>query len=415
MKLASQNKLLPYSLFFIWPTMAFILATLNLKKSWAKNIFWLMCTFTAYTLILPDLDANHDLNRYRAHFERLVSERNIPILELLKRPFQHGLNSALDFYLTFMNVIISRITSDFKIFLAAIGAVFGYFLSRNLFFVVEHYKLKRFGLLTGMIFVVLFYLFPFWIVNGYRFATASVVFIFGVLHYMKYRKVKYLLVSISSVLIHFTYIFPLVIFFFYLLIGNRVKLIFIGLVMSLLLSGISPQTIFKNNKLAPAFVQNKIKGYSREKEVQKVTTNIRNSNWYVEGHMIGLKVFTISLCFIFWFNRKRLKSDKLSLSLLLFGMLQFVFSDLVSKVPSMDRFYWVSYFMILSGMLGILIQNDNQKQFVKEGLGLALPFIFYFIVRTRIGFEEIGLNTLFLNPMLAPFIPDSPNLMEFIK
>jgi hypothetical protein len=41
--------------------------------------------------------------------------------------------------------------------------------------------------------------------------------------------------------------------------------------------------------------------------------------------------------------------------------------------------------------------------------------LFFVTVEVRIAFDFIGLNTLFLNPLTAPYFPDSPALIEFFK
>ncbi|MBK8622502.1 MAG: hypothetical protein IPN79_12275 [Saprospiraceae bacterium] len=98
-----------------------------------------------------------------------------------------------------------------------------------------------------------------------------------------------------------------------------------------------------------------------------------------------------------------------------FGVLFLAAANFVVTIPSMGRFQFVALPIIAIVFL-YCIQKGEKDGWLKYLNYLFIPVtIFYLIVEIRIGFDFIGLNSIFLNPMIAPFFPDSPALIEFFK
>lgn len=412
---AEHNKGIPYLLFFLWPTLAMLFVTVNFKKAYVKNVIWLFCIFIGLTIILPYSYENHDLVRYRDHFESLTLERHVSFSELFLRPYQHGLNSDLDFYLNIMNILISRITDSFRVFLVIISAVFGYFFSRNLTFFTEKQKLKKIGLISSICLLLLAFLYPVWAINGYRFNTAAMIFLFGLLNYHDTKKNKYLIVVLLTPLIHFSFLLPIAIYGIYFLLGNRFKMYFALVVIAIVFSGVNPASnIYQNASLAPAAYQNKIKGYTEGGYVDIMTNNMEEANWYVAGHLSALKYIAALFLFILFINRKLLYKDSFASAMICYGSLLFFLAILLQSIPAMDRFLTISIYCIVSGVLAV---HKNMSTFKNPFVVLLLVTLstMFLIVKLRIGAEEIGFSTFLFNPFVAPFFETSKSVLDFIK
>lgn len=409
-----NQTLTAYFTALIWPFFALIFAVINYRSSFSKNILWIFCAFFGYTFIIsnPDMDAN----RYKLHLERSYAKNHLPYNEVLADPFTNkGIYSGTDVYSHFITTTVGRFTNDFRIFFGVIGLIFGYFYSRNLFYVLKHLENKNLLFLTVLFVFTLALIIPFWNINGYRFYTASHVFLFGVLRILFERKYGYLIIILMSPLIHFSFALPTALFLIYLLIGNKTWMYIMMLGASLFFVDLNPKTINENYELAPVFVQNKVKGYSSKDYVKFVQKNTTGMNWYVKGHLYALLFCLYSFIFYIFLKRKQFLRDHISASVFSFGLLTLAMANSVSSLPSMDRFYLLGAIILCISFIYIFQANTKHRLFKRLGYFYTIPVLIFLVVEIRIGFDFIGLNSILLNPMIAPFFPDSPALIEFFK
>ena len=408
-----RKKVMPYALFFIWPFMSLVLACVNYSKRYTSNILWGFFIFYGMTILIPDFASDHDLVRYQMAFERGISRKNLPFIEAFMIPYGKGIYSAGDFYLNFMNLVVARISNNFRVFLMVIALVLGFFCSRNLTIAFKYLNTNKKTVFTFILFFTCLMIYPFWSIAGYRFVTAANIFIYGVLHLELYKKNRYFIFILVSPLVHFTFYFALLVYILYKIIGNRFTIYLTFLLVSLFASNINPQTLHGNSELAPVFMQNKIRGYTSERNVKSVRLQESRANWYVKGHTQALLFGTLYLVVLLWWKRKKMRKSATYYNLLCFGLLLLAISTLLSPIPSMFRFSLAAIFII---MVSLMLINFKTKLFNSYSSALALLlFLGFIIVRVRIGFDETGLNTLFLNPFISSFFPDSPPLIDFVK
>lgn len=403
-----------YAMAVVWPFFALIFALINYRSGFSKNVLWFFCAFFGYTFIIsnPDMDAN----RYKTFLERSYAKNDIPYFDALRDPFTNkGIYSGTDVYSHFITTTVGRFTNDFRIFFGIIGLIFGYFYSRNLFFVLKHLQNKKLLFISVLFVLTLALIIPFWNINGYRFYTAAHVFLFGFLHIVFNKNYKYLLFILLSPLVHFSFALPAALFLIYLLIGNRKWIYMLMLGSSLFFIDLNPKTINENYELAPLFVQNKVKGYSSKEYVKFVQKNTTGMNWYVKGHLYALLFCLYSLIFYIFLRRRKYLNDRISNSIFSFGLLTLAMANSVSSLPSMDRFYLLGAIILCISFIYIFQAHDKDRFFKRLGYIYILPVFIFLIVEIRIGFDFIGLNSILLNPVIAPFFPDSPALIEFFK
>ncbi len=78
-----NNKFTTYLLVLVWPFMAMIMAVLNYRSKWAKNIVWFFCSFFGYNLVIANEGV--DANRYRKYLKRYHETIDVDFFEFLSQ------------------------------------------------------------------------------------------------------------------------------------------------------------------------------------------------------------------------------------------------------------------------------------------------------------------------------------------
>lgn len=138
-------------------------------------------------------------------------------------------------------------------------------------------------------------------------------------------------------------------------------------------------------------------------------------NWYVRGRTYAIQFCIYSMLALSILYRKRYLGESVSKNLICLGILMLAMANALSGVPSMGRFFSIAAFILIAGFIFLIQSQSHNKIFKFLGYAYLTPILIFIIVEIRIGFDFIGLNTLFLNPLIAPFFPDSPALIEFFK
>ena len=219
-----------YIMFLLWPSLALIFAFVNYCKKSSKNILWLFCGFYGYNLVISN--ELMDANRYRDLFLFYRASSSVN-LDYVLNVFGTSATRT-DFFFPLISYFLSRFTAEPRILFLCLGLIFGFFYSRNIWYIIE--KSGRPINPTALTFLVTFSLIaPFWSINGFRFYTAFHIFIFGLLHYFAENKKYYLLISLAAFLVHFSFLFPAAVLLLFILLGKRTKVYSIIFLLSFLI------------------------------------------------------------------------------------------------------------------------------------------------------------------------------------
>ena len=410
-----EHKIYAYLAAFVWPFFGLFFAMFNFKASYAKNLLWIFCAFFGYTFIIAS--EGIDANWYRSYLERMYNRNNEPYFDLLIEPFlsANRTNTSVDVFSHIITTSVSRFTNDFRILYGIVGFVFGYFYSRILFFVVNHLKYGKIIALSGLFLVVIVLINPFWNINGFRFYTASHIFVLSVIQILYAKKRTYLWVLLLSPLVHFSFVLPVVLVIVYYFIPKNIWMLAALLVTSLFFVNLTPQAVYENRDIAPEFMQNKVKGYTSEVYTASVQVSKEGLNWYVQGSQNALLLCLYIFIGIVIFKHQQLLKDPRIKSVFVYGLLLLAVANMVSSIPSMGRFYSVAALILFISFVFIIQAQPHLKLFRQLTYILFVPVMLFVVVSVRIGFDYIGLNSLFLNPFIAPFFEDSPVLIDIIK
>jgi hypothetical protein len=413
----------PWLLFLFSPIGAALASFRNIRSLWSRNVFWAFVVFYGATFAVAaedskSKDTQSDIHRYREQVEDLY------ILELdyneIKKLYAE--NEDVDVLRLTIAIFVSRFTKSQQTLTFIYALIYGFFLSRNLWFVFGQLrgKLKpSVKFLLGVLFLII----PMWFINGFRFWTAAHIFIYGSFIYLLNKRTIGIIIAALSILVHFSFIFPTLTLLLFPFIRSRLPLIFILYLTSLLFSQINLQgfnSFLEQN--TSERLQNRTKSYRDEGRVEayrkgELDQAAKTANWYVQLYLTGF-FWTMRIMMVFMYLRMRryIGWDPRLYRLFAFSLLFFSLSNFLSSIPSGQRWLYVASFYAMTCLL-ILRQNNvlaaKKMNWILVG---TFPFVLlFFVVSSRIGFYSLSVNTFVGNPFTAFFTDYNISLNDLLK
>lgn len=378
--------------FLIFPFLSVLLALKNYKWKWSKNIIWLFVSFAGFTLVI--YNNTIDANFYKDYFLEMTNP-TFSFDSLLNNLYSSERGARLDIYHPILSYFVSRFTNNYHIFFACAGLVFGYFFSRNLWYLLERIN-KPIKLILFLLLIAFAFTNPFWRIQSVRFWTTTQIFFFGALPFVFEDKKKYLWFCLITPLFHWAYIIGIAILFAYKFIGNKAKLYYIFLLISILLSSVnleSVNTIAEN--VLPSFLNVKIDSYintSYQQEIIERSQEISLINTIYRHSMDFFIILFISI--LFFSGLKRLKLNKQLFNLFNFTVLLLALGYFFTNITALARFLDLAK-MFFFAMLILSLQDPIIYSRCYKALKLCIPILILIcIAPLRVGFNYIGVMTL---------------------
>ena len=403
-------------LFLINPFISMLFAFMDYTQPYAKNIFWAFCTFYGFTFAIGVENSGSDINSYvqDLQFLYLQSELSINHINTLFKE-----SGDIDFFNLFLTYVVSRFTDSRSILTAVYGFIFGYFYSRNIWYIFNLIK-GKFSIIEKVIFLTLVIMVPIWYINGIRMYLAFHVFIYGLLPYIFENNNRKLIYVYLSFIIHFSFIIPISIFLTYRLIGNRLNILFISFLLSLLVSSISLSSInFYVEKFLPERVLERTASYRNEDAFEaKIEEKLaKNRRWYLKwnGLLFRWSLYLI-IIFLFFYGNSSIKKHPKWIKLFTLVLIYFTSSNFLLNVSSGARFMIFPYFLTLIMIVLYLNQFKTDRKFITFINLLSPAFLLFIIIAFRIGFYSFSITTILGNPFIALFnINETIPLNDVIK
>jgi len=399
--------------FFLWPFGTMFASLRNYDKSWSKNIVWSFCIFFGFTFIIgEDVGDSADSTR---HAQLLVeyAQTKMNFHELV-RSFYNESAGFTDIAQPLITYIVSRVTRDSSVLFAVFGLIFGYFYSRNIFYIMNQIK-GRIAFVTTIYILTFALINPVWNINGFRMWTAGQIFLFGTLPYLLEGNKKRLAWSAVSVFFHFSFFFAVAILGLYLLIRNRHSIYFILFILTSFIKELDLSRLQSVLSFLPGVFQEKVNSYTNQDYAELVNTTSQAFNWYIPYSSRGLSWASYAIIIVFYIlSRKYYSQNKGLMSLFGFSVLFYSASNLFSLVPSGDRFLVIANTFMFSFFIFVVsIQKTRILSFI---MSLVLPLLLLFcIVSLRIGMDYFGLVTILGNPIFALLNTGTDPLITGIK
>ena len=403
-------------LFLIWPFFSIIYAIRNYRAIWAKDLVWFFVIFFGFTLtiILADTEGQADSTRYRDKFVAMagqqVSFENLSIL------FYDVDSQVLDVLETIIIFIVSRFTDNYHVLFAVFGLIFGYFYSRNIWYLIDKGGEKIATSNIPIIFTFAFVV-GFWEINGFRFWTATHIFLFGALPYLFEGKKNYIGFAVLAVFMHFSFILPLLLLGFYIITGKRTSIYFVLFILTFFVKELNLTQLgeFLTANLPEIFLP-KVKGYVNEGYASEMSEIYANANWYVVYYQLALKwSITALMSGIFFYGKTFLKANKNFDRLFSFTLLLYSVANIFSLVPSGGRFLSLANLFAIA-LIFFYLQYAPKIKSIRKLMYFVVPALsLYTIVALRIGIQAMGILCVVGNPLLRIFINADVTVLEVLK
>jgi len=401
-------------IFLIYPIAGIYVSFREYKQSWAKNIFWLFCIYFGFTFIIAEF-GGADSDRYARRFIELAHS-DLSLGELWNTFYSEDSN-YVDIFTPLVSYLVSLLTDNPSILFCVFGLIFGYFYSRNIWYILE----KTSGSFNGL--VILFFLTyalinPIWNINGFRMNAAAQIFLFGALPYLMEGNYKRLIWAGASMFVHFSFLLPIAILGLFFLLKNRTHIYMAFFIITSFINEIDLMWVQSALSFLPNIFYSKVTQYARPEYVENLRYAIENNpwNWYVTLSIDGIRwvIYAVSI-FIYLFGRKVLGERKDLTTLFCFSLLLYSIANISSFIPSGGRFIMVANsFMFATFAIYITAFPKIKGLQLVEILSTPLLLLFC-IVSFRIGMDYFGLMTILGNPIVAFFYRDTIPLIDLIK
>jgi len=382
---------------------------------YAKNVMWAFTVFFAMTIAIGQESTNSDIVRYMASVD-LLNGQDMS-LDLALGYFDES--GEVDVLRTVLAITVSRFTDNGFYLLLVFGLIFGFFFSRNMWFVLERLE-GRLKWVVLFLVAVMFLVMPIWSLGGFRYNTATHVFLYGLLPYLYSGKKKSLIWCFTTPLIfHYAFFLPVLILTIYLLVGQKLTLYFAFFVLTLFISEINISQ-FNNyiERYAPERLAERSSGYRSEAAVLNYREADQSSkSWHAQYYQKALRWSLIAFLLILYFrSREVLRTNPRLLRILSFTYLFFGVGLLMSSIPSGGR-YLSPASILAAAVMAIYIQNNEEERWMKRAIAVALPLLLLFIiVEFRKGFYLTSLTTILGNPVVALYsMGENISLNDIIK
>lgn len=401
-------------LFVLWPFLAVIAAFKNYRSPWSKNIFWAFCAFFGFTFAIASESQGSDIVRYISSYQALYGV-DMSIENAISYFQQSG---ELDVLRTLIAIVLSRITDSPNSLTLVYGAIFGYFLSRNIWYLMGHLE-GKFTPVTIMLLFCFFLVNPIWNLNGFRMWTAAHIFLFGLIPYLLEGRRDLLWVTVLSIMVHFSFLVPVSLFFSYLFLGNRLTLYFGFYLATFFISELDISALNSVvESYAPEILQERTASYRDEERVEMFREDSTGSGtvWYAVWYKRALSWSIMGFLIILFLKGKTaIEKNKGWLNLYSFTLYYYGIANILSSLPSGGRYITVANLLALA-MITIYVQNQPREQTVKRFIFFATPALLLFIVvAVRTGFYGMSVSALIGNPIIALVMIENISLNDFLK
>lgn len=404
----------------LWPFGALVSALKNWRQPWAMNVFWVVCIYMSFIHIYCPagdvLGDGADIGRYVLRLQNMYQNSSSLQDAIL-------VNGKPDIYQPVVTYFVSRLTGEGHILYLIFGLVFGFFYSRNVWYILDkipHQIPKCSWILIAMFFLVC----PIWNVSGVRMWTALHVFAYGALQYLWENNNKKLIWCAVTPFIHFSFMLPLAVIVMYWVIPSRIKqgslllkTMFVLYVATSFLNIFDIQTIGSYiERIAPNLFENNIAGYLGDEYVQRI-----NDAAEAKSLLFKINSFVSYSCTFFmttWaFSTLNRKDESNSMNIraaFSFGLLMYSIANILAIVPSGGRYITIAQMFVTPALL--LCYTYNAIGSVRNNITLVLKlYILPILFSIRIGCESYGYNLVAGNFIWGLLIENNISLITIIQ
>ena len=388
-------------LFLLWPFLAFITALINYSRKEARKVVYIFLIYYGFTFVVGN--SGVDSERYAL---QLKTTAELPFSDFFKIIGGLYSDTSVDIVEPLVSFIVTRFTSYHGVYFAVWAAIFGFFYLKSINFLHDrNQKNQAWDAMIIMAFFIM--IMPITTISGVRMATATWIFFYGACHVVLNRDARYLILSLSAALVHWSFFTVNILLIIYFIAGNR-NLLYLPVVF---LSFILPQL------LAPLFqsislktggaLQHRYEGYSNEDYILGIQDSYKGASWFMGLSDDLIFYYLLFAIIIIQVRYGSLLKEKAERNLFSFLLLFLSFVNFGKVIPTFGgRFQQVFYlFAAFYIFLGFL-KMPGKKIGILTLIGL-FPMLLYCAIMFRMGSESIS-AWIFLPgfglPLFAPIL-----------
>lgn len=400
---------------FIWPFGSLVRALANYKSATAKTIVWLFCVYYGAAFVFPeDKPGAPDSARYN---RTLISMHENPfsLAELWENVYNPEEKGYVDVYQPVVTWMVASVTDDVRWLFIVFAAVFGFFYVNNLWMAFELVK-KRLNWMHILFLIGLALVNPIWYINGVRMYTGAQIFIFGILQFFLKGKKSGLIWTATSILVHFSFLFPVALLLLYILIPKSITVFFVFFLVTSFIKETDLSRVRTALSFLPGVFQPRVKSYTNLEYAAYRQESAMQKSWHVRLAGISSSWFTYLWVIAIYIKRKTwLQSFSMARELFMYALYLAGWAQLAGLIPSGGRFLLVAEFLFMF-IISLILINSNKSSSPYRLARILSPLLFFVILyRIRIGFDFTGLLTFAGNLPLAFSFSHQTSLMELIK
>jgi len=324
--------------------------------------------------------------------------------------FINGNPEDADLYTLSVNHLFSRFTSNPSLVFGFHAFVFGFFYLKSVSLLLSGFKLSRDNYNAFFFFFFFFFVCSIWRVSYVRFYTACwILFYFG-LKYFNTNSIKYLLLSLTSALVHFS-LLPIV---FLVLISNLFSLKNTLLIGAIFIAFAISSGNLLNFNIGYDVYDSKLENYTKAEYINARNTNAEERYWYVKYSLSSVKLY-LYFCLIYLLRKKFRKGHFSYIQNKLFNIsfLTLTLTTVLSyHVAAVERFYILASLFVFA----LMYRHFNVHRYKSIGflalIGLV-PLSLYGIREIRLVLGYIGPSILG-NPILSLLLENPVTFWEIL-
>ena len=369
-----SNKLILWIIFLISPFITFLISIKNFKLPENRIFILLFFTLLGYTFI-PIAESDGD--RYKTDYIQQHDYSFSQYIEDVQLTFK-GKSDSPDYYLKTIKYVSFLFSSDYRVFFLLVG-FFYYRAFMKLIFSVWNFTFEGenkifIGYFLGCCFIHNLTAG----LNGIRFPLAFVIFSYGALNLVLKENFKFLLIALSSVLIHFSLGFSCIfLMLFYLAkFPSNKNTLFLFLIITFLLSSIFPTFITTYISFFGDSIGNKVQTYSGDDFVELREEHTNQWNWYIKFNQFSTYYFCIISIILSKLKLFKLKFDENSNKLFGFSVIMVIHSLLSgSIVDSISNRYYLMVNLFGQIYLFYLSSINKNNKFINLIYKIFIPIM----------------------------------------
>ncbi|MCU4173864.1 EpsG family protein [Carboxylicivirga sp. N1Y90] len=394
-------------LFIVWPFLAFVFAILNYSRPIAKKIVYLFMVYIGLTFVVNIFADGAEYAR------RLVKFSYLPFSDFYQMiGGMYSSDTTVDIVQPLITFIVSRFTSHYSALFAVFAAVFSIAHVKSINLLYNRFK-ENMGWHTYLFMAFFVFILPVTAINGFRMWTAIWIFFYGAYYVILYKDARYLLITLSACLVHFSMISVNALLVIYYFAGNRNSIYFSLAVLSFILpSFMGPVFEVISQKLGGA-LETRYEMYSNEEYASGRRQTMQQAIWYVSfGRDIIFYYLSIAIMIV-GYTYRNIEIKKEDKNLYSFLLLLISFVNFGKTIPSFGGRFQILF--VLFGTLYMLMY------YIKKPTGrvypLALIGVFPMLIFAALQFRNAAdcINAWIITPgFCLPLFVTEISLSDFL-